>query len=300
MTETMTAVDGATLATVELARPVPAPGEVLVRVHAAGVNPTDLRAEGEDGPDVPGFDVAGVVAEAGLGVTLFAPGEAVCGLIRFPAPGRAYAQYATAPARHLVRQPPGLGHVRAAALPLAGLTAWQALHDTAGVRPGQRVLIHAAAGGVGHLAVQIAKALGAHVTGTASPGKHAFLRELGADEAVDHSAGELPCGFDVVLDGVRGPDPARSLPSLRDGGVLISITTPLEDALVKEAAARGIRAVTMLVEPDHTGMAALANLAEGGMLRPELDAVLPLERAAEAHERIASGRTRGKIVLTVP
>ncbi|GLZ79291.1 NADPH:quinone reductase [Actinorhabdospora filicis] len=292
-------MDAATLTTVERERPVPGPGEVLVRVHAAGVNPTDLRLDGEDGPDVPGFDVAGVVAATGVGVTLLEPGEAVFGMIRFPAPGRAYAQYATAPARHLTRQPPGLGHVRAAALPLAGLTAWQALHDTAGVRPGQRVLVHAAAGGVGHLAVQIAKALGAHVTGTASPGKHAFLLGLGADEAVDY-AGEPPGGFDVVLDGVRGPDPARSLPLMRDGGVLVSITTPLTGELAERAAARGIRAVTMLVEPDHTGMTVLAGLAEGGMLRPELDAVLPLERAAEAHERIASGRTRGKIVLTVP
>lgn len=299
MTETMLAVDAATLAMVERERPEPAPGEVLVRVHAAGVNPTDLRVDGGDGPDVPGFDVAGVVAATGIGVTLFEPGDAVFGMIRFPAPGRAYAQYATTPARHLARQAPGLGHVRSAALPLAGLTARQALHDTAGVRPGQRVLVHAAAGGVGHLAVQVAKALGAHVTGTSSPGKHAFLRGLGADEAVDYT-GDVPGGFDVVLDGVRGLDPARSLPLLRDGGVLVSITTPLSDALVAEAAARGIRAVTMLVEPDHAGMTALAGLAAEGRLWPELDAVLPLAEAAAAHERIATGRTRGKIVLTVP
>ncbi|MEU6867743.1 NADP-dependent oxidoreductase [Streptomyces sp. NPDC046876] len=294
------------LATVD--RPAPGPAEVLVRIHAAAVNPTDVWHRATGGlagtgvPPVPlGWDLSGTVEAVGIGVTLFRPGDEVFGMPRHPAPAGTYAEYATSPARHLVRKPAGLDHVAAAALPLAGLTAWQALVDTADVQPGQRVLVHAAAGGVGHLAVQIAKARGAYVIGTASAAKHGFVRSLGADEVVDYRTtdfAETVAGVDVVLDTIGGAYGPRSLRTLRPGGLVVSLASPAEAALADEAARHGVRAVFLAVEADHAGMRALADLAERGALRPHIAQVLPLAQAGRAHELSQSGRTSGKIVLT--
>ncbi|MGW2254114.1 NADP-dependent oxidoreductase [Kitasatospora sp. NPDC001660] len=294
---------------VEAARPEPGRGEVLVRVRAAGVNPADWKtrtrgafATGATPPFTVGWDVSGVVEAVGYGVTLFRPGDAVYGMPRFPHPANAYAEYVTAPARHFAPRPAGLSHVEAGALPLAALTAWQALVDTADVRPGQHVLVHAAAGGVGHLAVQIAKALGAHVTGTASTEKHDLLRSLGADELVDHRTtdfAETVRNVDVVLDPIGGANWARSLRTLRPGGTLVSIE-PLTDAFpAAEARAAGVRAVFMLVEPDHQGLREITRLVEDGRLRVIADHVFPLAEAARAHRLGERGRTTGKIVLSV-
>ncbi|MEU8922409.1 NADP-dependent oxidoreductase [Kitasatospora sp. NPDC048545] len=288
----------------EVERPEPGLGEVLVRVHAAGVNPVDwkTRAGGAliEWGDVPavGWDVSGTVEAVGPGVGLFRPGDEVFGMPLFPRQAGAYAEYAVAPARHLARKPAALTHVEAAALPLAALTAWQALVDTADVRPGERVLVHAAAGGVGHFAVQIAKARGAYVIGTASAGKHDLLRELGADEVVDYRTvrfEDVLSDVDVVLDGLGGETAKRSLDVLRPGGRLVTLPGP--DDL--PAAPDGVRAVWVLVEPDHLGLREIAALAERGALRPVVETVLPLEQAAKAHELGEQGRTTGKIVLTV-
>ncbi|WP_404952778.1 NADP-dependent oxidoreductase [Streptomyces sp. 147326] len=294
------------LRVVEVERPVPGPAEVLVRVHAAGVNPTDSwhRATGGLAGAVIrlGWDVSGVVEAVGLGVTTLAPGDEVFGMPRHPLPAGTYADYVTSPARHLVRKPAALTHEQAAALPLAGLTAWQALVDTAEVRPGQRVLIHAAAGGVGHLAVQIAKARGAHVIGTARAAKHDFLRSLGADELVDYTEAEFETAVepvDVVVDAIGGAYGPRSLRVLRPGGTLIALASPAEAQLADIARPLGLRAVFMAVEADQAGMREIAALAEAGLLRPELDTVLPLADAAKAHELADSRRTTGKIVLSV-
>ncbi|QDQ15050.1 NADP-dependent oxidoreductase [Streptomyces spectabilis] len=294
---------------VTVRRPDPGRGEILVRVHAAGVNPADWKtrargvfATGATPPFTLGFDVSGVVEAVGQGVTLFRPGDAVFGMPRFPHPAGAYAEYVTAPARHFAPRPQGLTHVQAGALPLAALTAWQALVDTADVRPGQRVLVHAAAGGVGHLAVQIAKARGAHVIGTASAAKHELLRALGADELIDHRTQDFATvlrDVDVVLDGIGGPHWARSLRTLRPGGTLVSLLPPDGDFPLEEAEAAGVRAVFMLVEPDHGGLRAITSLVEEGRLRVLVDAVLPLEEAARAHALGETGRTTGKIVLSV-
>ncbi|MFF0462657.1 NADP-dependent oxidoreductase [Streptomyces mexicanus] len=294
---------------VETARPEPGRGEILVRVHAAGVNPADwkTRARGvfPDGGPLPfvlGWDVSGVVAAVGDGVTVFRPGDAVYGMPCFPHPAGAYAEYVAAPARHFAPRPQGLDHIRAAGLPLAGLTAWQALVDTADVRPGQRVLVHAAAGGVGHLAVQIAKARGAYVIGTASAAKHELLRELGADEVVDHRTQDVSRTVrdaDVVLDPIGGANWARSLRCLRRGGTLVSLL-PLTDAFpAAEAAEAGVEAVFMLVEPDRQGLLEISRLVASGALRVLVDAVLPWESVAEAHRLGEQGRTTGKIVLSV-
>jgi NADPH:quinone reductase-like Zn-dependent oxidoreductase len=290
----------------EVPRPEPRMGQVLVRVHAAGVNPTDFWHRGTGGLQgriVPlGWDVSGVVEATGPGVTLFAPGDEVFGMPRQPEPAGAYAEYLAAPARHLARKPAGISHAEAAALPLVSLTAWQALVDVAGVRPGQRVLVHAAAGGVGHVAVQIAKALGAEVIGTASAAKHAFVRGLGADRVVDYTTedfAEVVSGVDVVLDTIGGEYGPRSLRTLRPGGIVVSLASPAEAALSPIAAAQGLRAVFMVVEADHAGMRAIADLVSRGRLRPALDTVLPLQDAAKAHELGERRATTGKIVLTV-
>ncbi|MGW0662547.1 NADP-dependent oxidoreductase [Streptodolium elevatio] len=295
------------LRVVEVERPVPGPAEVLVRVHAAGVNPTDVwhRATGGLAGAAPirlGWDVSGVVEAVGIGVTLFRPGDEVFGMPRHPVPAGTYAEYVTSPARHLVRKPAALSHVEAAALPLAALTAWQALVDVAGVREGQRVLVHAAAGGVGHLAVQIAKARGAYVIGTARRAKHGFLREVGADEAVDYTQvdfAEEVRDVDVVVDAIGGEYGPRSLRTLRPGGIVVSLASPAEARLAEQAEPLGLRAAFMAVEADNAGMREIAALAESGRLRPRVDTVLPLEHAAKAHGIAESGRTTGKIVLSV-
>ncbi|MEV6393950.1 NADP-dependent oxidoreductase [Streptomyces sp. NPDC051907] len=291
---------------VEIDRPQPGPSEVLVRVHAAGVNPTDWwhRSTGGLFAEIAplGWDVSGVVEEVGLGVTVYRPGDEVYGMPRLPQPAGAYAEFMTAPARHLARKPASLSHVEAAALPVAALTAWQTLVDTADVRPGQRVLVHAAGGGVGHLAVQIAKARGAYVIGTASAAKHDFVRGLGADEVIDYREADFVAharDIDVVLDTIGGEYGPRSLKTLRPGGLLVSIASPEETYLAELAEQQGLRACFTIVEPDNGGLKEIASLIESGSLRVEIDTVLKLEEASKAHELGELGRTRGKIVLTV-
>jgi NADPH:quinone reductase-like Zn-dependent oxidoreductase len=270
---------------VEADRPEPIPTEVLVRVHAAGVNPVDWKTRAGRGmlrdlPMTVGWDVSGVVEEVGVGVTRFAPGDEVFGMPWFPRQAAAYADYVTAPSRQFARKPTRAGHLEAGGLPLAGLTAWQILVDTARLEPGQRVLVTAAGGGVGHLAVQIAKARGAQVTATASPGKHDFVGKLGADEVLDSRRDDLEtavAGVDVVLDLVGGQASLRWLRALRPGGLLVPITGA-GPGLEAAAAARGMRATSLLVEPDARGLEALAALVDAGQLRVELDTVLPSPR----------------------
>src|SRR4051812_1066461 len=199
-----------------VARPEPLPTEVLVRVHAAGINPVDWKTRAGHGmaglqtlPLILGWDVSGVVEEVGFGVTTLAPGDEVYAMPWFPRPAGGYAEFVTAPSRQFARKPASLSHVEAAALPLAALTAWQALVDTARVTAGQRVLVHAAAGGVGHLAVQFAKHLGAEVIATAREPRHTWLKELGADETIDYTRQrfeEATGKVDVVIDLVGAAD----------------------------------------------------------------------------------------------
>jgi NADPH:quinone reductase-like Zn-dependent oxidoreductase len=292
--------------------PVPAPGptEIRVAVHAAGVNPVDWKSRTSGGfggwTDTPilGWDLSGVVDAVGGGVTHVRPGDAVFGLLRFPSQAGAYSEHVVAPSRQFAVKPDALSHVEAAALPLAGLTAWQALHDTARVQPGERVLVHAAAGGVGHLAVQIAKALGAAVIGTTSAGKHDLVRSLGAEEVVDYRTTLFETAVapvDVVLDTIGGDYAARSLDTLRDGGRLVSLTGPDEPGAAVEARAaeRGIDTGWTLVEPDRAGMLALAELVGAGKLRPVIAETFPLAEADAAHAIGRTGRTTGKLVLRV-
>jgi NADPH:quinone reductase-like Zn-dependent oxidoreductase len=293
---------------VVLPRPTPGPSQILVAVRAAGMNPTDWkhRAAGlflNRMPLVLGWDVSGVVEAVGFGVTLFKPGDEVFGMLPYPHGVGSHAEYVTGPARAFAHKPAGIDHVRAGALPLAALTAHQAVVDTAAVRAGQRVLVHAAAGGVGHLAVQIAKSRGAYVIGTASAPKHDFVRSLGADEVIDYRTTDFRDAaqdIDMVLDPLSGDTRTRSLDVLRPGGVLVSLLPGTDPDEAAKAAARGVRVETLLVEADHAGMNAVADLVASGSLRAHVEAVFPLAEAAKAHALGETGRTTGKIVLTVP
>lgn len=297
----------------QVPRPEPLPTEVLVRVHAAGVNPVDwkTRAGGGmagllgDGPFTLGWDVSGVVEQVGFGVTTLRPGDEVFAMPWFPRPAGGYGEYVTAPSRQFARKPATLTHRQAAALPLAGLTAWQALVDTAQVHAGQRVLIHAAAGGVGHLAVQFAKHLGAYVVGTASSGRAEWLTALGVDEVIDYTAVRFEDAVhdvDVVLDLVGdGLDrtSTRSLDVVRPDGLVVTVPSGASPDLAAAAAARGVRTTPFLVEPDGPALTRIAALVDAGEVQVEVEEVFALEQAAQAHERGESGHTRGKLVLDV-
>jgi NADPH:quinone reductase-like Zn-dependent oxidoreductase len=290
--------------------PDPVPTEIRVRVGAAGVNPVDWKTRAGRGmaavlgppPFTVGWDVAGTVDAVGPGVTRFAVGDAVFGMPWFPRQAGAYAEFVTAPSRHFAHRPAGLSEVEAAGLPLAGLTAWQCLVDIADVQPGQRVLVHAAAGGVGHIAVQIAKARGAYVVGTASAGKHNLLHDLGIDEAVDYRAEafeKVVEPVDLVLDLIGGDVAARSLDVLHPEGRLICLPSAAAADALAAAAERGLRATAMLVEPDGDGLEELARLVDERRLRVLVAETFPLERASHAHRAGELGRTAGKLVLTI-
>lgn len=240
----------------------------------------------------------------GFGVTTLAPGDEVYAMPWFPRLASAYAEYVTAPSRHFARKPASAGHIEAAALPLAALTAWQALVDTAHVQAGQRVLVHAAAGGVGHLAVQFAKHLGAEVVATARQTRHAWLKELGADQVIDYTQQQfedVTGGIDVVLDliGDHADNTVRSVSVTRPGGLVIAVPGGISERLAAVAGQAGVRTSPFLVEPDAPALTAIAGLVDSGEVRVEVEHTFPLEEAAEAHRLGESNHTRGKLVLTV-
>ncbi|WP_406201747.1 NADP-dependent oxidoreductase [Kitasatospora sp. NBC_01560] len=293
------------LETVETGRPTPLGGEVLVRVHASGVNPVDLAVRSGSYPllgEPPygvGWDISGVVEAVGPGAR-FRPGDEVFGMPFFPRAATGYADYVAVPSRQVARKPATLDHVEAAAVPLAALTAWQGLVDAARLGEGQRVLIHRAAGGVGHFAVQIAKARGAHVIALASEPKHAFLRGLGADEVIDYRTTdytEVVRDVDVVFD--SSSDGTRALSVLRPGGTLVSIMEHWNQELAAEVEAAGRHFAGVSVEPDYASLEAIAALVDAGRIRPHIAATFPLDEAGKAHELLGAGRVQGKVVLTV-
>ncbi|MBD0694898.1 NADP-dependent oxidoreductase [Streptomyces sp. CBMA123] len=289
----------------EVERPTPLSGEVLVRVRAAGVNPVDLAVRagtfpllGEP-PFTVGWDVSGVVEQVGPGAR-YRVGEEVYGMPFFPRAAGAYAEYVAAPSRQLARKPASLDHTQAAALPLAALTAWQGLVDLAKVGEGDRVLVHRAAGGVGHLAVQIAKARGAYVIALASEPKHAFLREIGADEVIDYRTTdytEAVKDVDIVFD--SSSEGTRALEVLKPGGTLVSIMEHWNQELAAGIEAAGRTFAGVSVEPDYAALEAIAALVDEGRIRPYVAEVFPLAEAGRAHELVGSGTVQGKVVLTV-
>ena len=287
-------------------RPKPQAGEVLVRVHAAGVNPIDWKVrEGHmkdfwphKFPLIPGWDLSGVVEELGKGVSRFKIGDE---LYCCPDPTRngAYADYIVVRESQLAPKPKSLHHIRAATVPLAALTAWQSLFDTAQLQPGQRVLIHVGSGGVGHLAVQLAKWKGAYVFATASTKNQDLLHKLGVDEPIDYTQQrfeDVTRNIDIVLDTIGGETQKRSWSVLKKGGVLVSLVQPPSEEKAKEL---GVRAVFVGGQPNGAQLAEIAKIIDSGKLAPIIDRILPLSEARRAHELSRSGHTRGKIALRV-
>jgi len=285
--------------------PVPAvgEGEVLVRVHAAGVNPGDwqirsgLAGDRFGLPYIPGWDISGVVVSTGAAVTGFHPGDAVYGMT---ANSGGCAEYAVLPAGHLAPMPKTATFIEAAALPQSGFTAWHALFVQGNLEAGQTVLINGAAGGVGHLAVQLARWKGARVIGSASARNEAYLRNLGVDAFVDYTAG-LPAEFarsaDLVLD-TAGGDGDWLLDALKPGGRLVPV------AWGRYSAEKAVKASVTVQDVQLPPFSAayleeLSRLFDGGQLRVTIDSEFPLEETAKAHERSESRRARGKIVIRV-
>src|SRR5882757_8974397 len=290
-------------------RPKPQAGEVLVHVKAAGVNPIDWKVrEGHmkdfwphKFPLILGWDLSGVVEEVG-------PGPAAAGRFKIgdeiysiPDPTRdgAYADYIVVRESELALKPNSLHHIRAATVPLAALTAWQSLFDTAQLQPGQRVLIHAGSGGVGHLAVQLAKWKDAYVFATASTKNQDLLRKLGVDEPIDYTQQrfeDVARNIDVVLDTIGGETQERSWSVLKKGGNLVSLVHPPSEEKAKEL---GVRAAFVAGHPNGAQLAEIAKIIDSGKLMPVIDRILPLSEVRRAHELSQSGHTRGKIALRV-
>lgn len=293
-------------------KPTPAAGEVLIRVHAAGINPVDWKVRRGylkqmipyTMPLILGWDVSGTIEAVGPGRTDFAVGDAVFSRPDLTRDG-AYAEYVVVRADEVARKPPSIDHIHAAGVPLAALTAWQVLFDAptpytgANIAPGQTVLIHAAAGGVGSFAVQLAKWKRARVIGTASASNVEFVRSLGADEVIDYRTTrfeDVVRDVDVVFDTVGGDVQERSWNVLRKGGILVSIVgNPSAD----RAKAHGARAGYVFVQPSGSQLARIGRLLDEGVIQSVVSKVLPLASAREAHALSEGGHVRGKIVLEV-
>ena len=293
------------LAIKDVAVPKPADGEVLIDVQASGINPIDFKTRNGMGVNrgwdrVPeniilGWDISGVVVESQSDA--WRAGDAVFGMPRFPALTDGYAEFVTAPGNELARKPNGTSHLEAAAVPLAALTAWQALFDNAGLENGQHVLIHAGAGGVGHLAIQLAKWKGAHVTATCSSRNIDFVMSLGADDVIDYTQSdfsEKAANMDVVFHMISPDQRPQSYTTLKEAGFLASITGPLSPEELEDHKITG-KFVT--VRPNGAQMQEIASLMESGALKVHVDAVYSLADIAQAHGHVEGGHTRGKVVL---
>jgi NADPH:quinone reductase-like Zn-dependent oxidoreductase len=287
--------------------PLPGTGEVLVAVHAAAITLTelvwDLSWQTRDGasrtPVIPSHEFSGVVVDLGDGVRNFAIGDDVYGLVDFDRNGAA-AEFVTVAASALGPKPATVTYVEAAALPLAALTAWQALVEHARAQPGERVLVHGAAGGVGVYAVQLAARLGAHVIATDLPGNEDFVRSLGAAQFLDFTTRRFDdelSGLDIVLDAVGGETLARSYSVLRPGGRLVTLAAPPDPA---DSEKYHVEATFFVVRPDADGLAEITPLVDDGSLRPVVAGTFALEEGREAFASIAGPRRPGKIVLVVP
>lgn len=297
------------------ATPTPAPvlSEVLVRVIAAGVNPIDAKTRAGAGlsgaidgyPSTLGFDFSGVVVASPYESHPFPAGTEVFGMAAFPRSGGSYAEYVVAPTLSVARKPTSLSHVEAAGVPLAALTAWGLVVETAHAHEGQRILIHAGSGGVGHFAVQLAAYFGAHVTATGSGPNLGWLRELGASVVIDRLTTrfeDVVGEVDVVIDlvgNVHDATGSRSLGVIRRGGLYVLVPTGSWPGYAEAAASAAVRATSYKVIPDGVVLATLARLLDSGAIRVYVDRVFPLAEAAAAHRELEQGHTRGKIVLSV-
>lgn len=285
--------------------------EVLVRVKAISINPVDVKTRSGKGLAgrikdqhliILGWDISGTVTETGTNVTAFKRGDEVFGMVNFPGLGNAYAEYVAAPVTHLALKPSGISHEEAAGATLAALTALQGLTQKAKIKEGFRVLIHSAAGGVGHFAVQIAKRLGAYVIGTASEANRDFVLGLGADEHIDYKAHrfeDLVKEVDFVLDTIGGDNIDRSFLTMKKGATIISIPSGLNAEITEKAEALGLNGFFFLVESNGEDMKEIAGLLEDGSIRSHISKVFSFQEMGEAHLQVESGSTRGKVVVTI-
>lgn len=294
----------------EIEKPTLKPNEVLIKTIALSINPVDIKTRRgkalysqlqTEPPIILGWDVSGEVVAIGSEVKKFKVGDAVFGMVNFPGHGKAYAEYVAAPETHLAHKPTAISHQEAAAATLAALTAWQVLVHQAKIKPGQRVFIQAAAGGVGHFAVQIAKHIGAYVIGVASGANGDFLKELGVDQHVDYTKEEieeLPV-VDFVLDSLG----AEMLPGyfkiLKNEAQVISIVGGVNEEMKKRADALHIKGANYLVHSSGDDMEKLAGLLQTGTLKAHVSQEFSFAAVADAHRQIETGRTRGKIVINV-
>lgn len=293
--------------------PVPIMSDLLVRIVAAGVNPLDAKTRAGGGvsaaissfPAVLGFDFSGVVVRSPYEAHPLTPGTPVFGMIPVPRYSGSYAEYASVPIMSVARKPTSLSYAEAAGVPLAALTAWGLVVETARAHEGQRMLIHAGSGGVGHFAVQFAAYFGAHVTVTSSERNAAWLRDLGAAVVIDYASTRFEDAvgqMDVVIDLVgntREQTGTRSLKVLRPGGLLINVPTASWPTYAEEAAAAGLRATSYKVAPDGVALATIGRLLDSGAVQVYIDTVYDLKDAAAAHAQIEKGHVRGKLVLRV-
>ena len=293
----------------DIATPEIADQEVLVQVKSISINPVDVKTRAGKGvygrlkeisPVIIGWDISGTVTESRS--DLFKAGDEVFGMVNFPGHGKAYAEYVAAPADQLALKPANITHEDAAAATLAALTAFQALHHHAQIKAGQKVLIHAAAGGVGHYAVQLAKQAGAYVTGTSSAENRDFVLSLGADEHIDYKAvrfEEVLNDIDFVLDTIGGDNIDRSIDVLKKNGTLISIPTGIPESAAEKAKANGVNASFTLVQSSGEDMKQLAGLLEKGDLRSHVSKVFSFEEMGKAHLQVETGKTKGKVVVSL-
>lgn len=294
---------------VELAKSTISEGEVLIKVKAISINPVDVKSRSGKGvygriktenPLILGWDISGIVEETKS--SDFKVGDEVFGMVNFPGHGKAYAEYVAAPSSQLALKPQNVSFEDAAASTLVALTAYQALVHHANIQPGQNVLVHAASGGVGHIAVQIAKYLGAKVTGTSSAKNKDFVLSLGADSHIDYygfdweSAGRT---FDFVLDTIGGNNIDHSLEVTKEGGSIISIPTGLNEEVTSKAESKGVKGYFILVQSSGEDMKHIASLLESGAVKPHVSKIFPFEQMREAHLEQETGRTVGKIVVTL-
>jgi len=293
----------------DINKPAIREGEVLIEVKAISINPVDIKSRKgkgvygrikEESPLILGWDISGVVAESAAAE--FKPGDEVFGMVNFPGHAKGYAEYVAAPAPQLAHKPASVSHAEAAAASLAALTAYQGLVHKAKLQAGQQVLIHAAAGGVGHYAVQIAKHLGAAVTGTSSARNKDFVLALGADAHIDYTTfnwEEATPVFDFVLDTIGGTNIDNSLYVTKAGGTLISIPTGLNEAVVEKAKARDVDGYFFMVSSNGEDMQVIADWLSKGILKSHVSASYPFKELFRAHEQVESGRTVGKVVVTL-
>lgn len=283
--------------------------EVLIEVKAISINPVDIKTRSGKGqasrlkefqPIILGWDIAGKITETGSQVTDFKSGDEVFGMVNFPGHGQAYAEYAAAPAAHLVLKPANISYEEAAAATLAALTAWEALVHRAKIKAGDRVLIHAAAGGVGHFAVQIAKHFGAYVIGTSSAANKDFVIQLGADEHIDYKTQKLEEAteaIDIVLDSLGDDTIDDSLKVMKPGGTIVSLPSGKNDLVTDKAAAKGMIGLKMMVKSNREDLNEIAELLEKGIIKPHISQTFPLAQIVDAHVQIESGKTVGKVIV---